>query len=119
MSMIERPRPLSMLRRGLDRAPIVALLGPRQCGKTTLARKIAATTESLFLDLEKPSHRRRLDAPMQTLEGRSGLVVLDEIQRRPELFEILRVLADDPHTSARFLILGSASPDLVRGVSDS
>jgi predicted AAA+ superfamily ATPase len=80
---------------------------------------IAATNESLFLDLEKPSDRRRLDAPMQILEGRSGLVILDEIQRRPELFESLRVLADDPHTSARFLILGSASPDLVRGVSDS
>ncbi len=117
--MIERPRPLARLRRGLNRQPIVALLGPRQCGKTTLARVIAAGTESLFLDLEKPADRRRLDAPMQALEGLSGLVVLDEIQRMPALFEILRVLADDPQTTAQFLILGSASPDLVRGVSES
>lgn len=117
--MIERPRPLAELRRGLDRLPIVALLGPRQCGKTTLARMIAADGESLYLDLEKPADRRRLESPMQALEGRTGLVVLDEIQRLPELFEILRVLADDSQTPARFLILGSASPDLVRGVSES
>lgn len=117
--MIQRPRPLAAIRRGLDRLPVVALLGPRQCGKTTLARMIAANGESLYLDLEKPADRRRLDSPMQVLEGRTGLVVLDEIQRLPELFEILRVLADDPQTPARFLILGSASPDLVRGVSES
>lgn len=117
--MIQRPRPLARLHRGLERAPVVALLGPRQCGKTTLARMIAATTESLFIDLERPADRRRLDAPMQALEGQSRLVVLDEIQRLPGLFEILRVLADDPQTSARFLILGSASPDLVRGVAES
>jgi predicted AAA+ superfamily ATPase len=80
---------------------------------------IAAKQESLFLDLEKPADRRRLEAPIQALEGRSGLVVLDEIQCLPKLFEILRVLADDSQTTARFLILGSASPDLVRGVSDS
>jgi predicted AAA+ superfamily ATPase len=117
--MIKRPCPLAELRRGLDRLPVVALLGPRQCGKTTLARMIAADGESLYLDLEKPADRRRLESPMQVLEGRTGLVVLDEIQRLPELFEILRVLADDPQTPARFLILGSASPDLVRGVSES
>jgi predicted AAA+ superfamily ATPase len=68
---------------------------------------IAAERESLYLDLEKPADRRRLESPMQMLEGRSGLVVLDEIQRLPKLFEILRVLADDPQTPARFLILGS------------
>ena len=117
--MIDRPRPLAALRRGLDRMPVVALLGPRQCGKTTLARMVAADGESLYLDLEKPTDRRRLESPMQLLEGRDGLVVLDEIQRLPELFEIVRVLADDPNTPARFLILGSASPDLVRGVSES
>ena len=117
--MIDRPRPLAALRRGLDRMPVVALLGPRQCGKTTLARMVAADGESLYLDLEKPTDRRRLESPMQFLEGRDGLVVLDEIQRLPELFEIVRVLADDPNTPARFLILGSASPDLVRGVSES
>jgi predicted AAA+ superfamily ATPase len=80
---------------------------------------IAGNIESLYLDLERPADQRRLEAPMQALEGRSGLVVLDEIQRMPELFEILRVLADDSRTTARFLILGSASPDLVRGVSES
>ena len=117
--MISRPRPHAKIRRGLDRLPVVALLGPRQCGKTTLARMIAADVESLYLDLEKPADRRRLESPMQFLEGRTGLVVLDEIQRLPELFEILRVLADDPQTPARFLILGSASPDLVHGVSES
>jgi len=117
--MIDRPRPLAELRRGLDRAPVVAFLGPRQCGKTTLARIIAADGESLYLDLERPADRQRLESPMQILEGRSGLVVLDEIQRLPELFEIVRVLADDPKTAARFLILSSASPDLVHGVSES
>jgi predicted AAA+ superfamily ATPase len=117
--MISRPRPITAITRGLERAPVVALLGPRQCGKTTLARLFAASQESFFLDLERPADRRRLEAPMQALEGRSGLVVLDEIQRQPELFGVLRVLADDPGTPARFLILGSASPDLVRGVSDS
>jgi predicted AAA+ superfamily ATPase len=80
---------------------------------------IAAETDSFFLDLERPSDRRRLDSPMQALEGRGGLIVLDEIQRLPQLFEILRVLADDPQTDGRFLILGSASPDLVHGVSES
>jgi predicted AAA+ superfamily ATPase len=80
---------------------------------------IAAEEESLFFDLELPADRRRLDSPMQLLEGRGGLVVLDEIQRAPELFEIVRVLADDPGTPARFLILGSASPGLVRGASES
>ena len=117
--MLARPRPLARLHRGLERLPIVALLGPRQCGKTTLAQVIAAQGESLYLDLERPDDRRRLDSPLQALEGRSGLVVLDEIQRLPRLFEVLRVLADDPRTTARFLILGSASPDLVRGVSET
>ncbi len=117
--MIDRPRRLSQLRHGLERSPVVALLGPRQCGKTTLARQIAAEEGSFYLDLERPADRERLGAPMQALEGRAGLIVIDEIQRRPELFEILRVLADDPKTPGPFLILGSASPDLVRGVSES
>jgi predicted AAA+ superfamily ATPase len=117
--MLARPRPAAALRRGLDLSPVVALLGPRQCGKTTLARMIAADADSFYFDLERPVDRRRLEAPMHALEGSTGLVVLDEIQRLPKLFETLRVLADDPQTSARFLILGSASPDLVRGVSES
>lgn len=99
--------------------PVVALLGPRQCGKTTLARAISASGESHYFDLEKPQDRRRLESPIQALEGQSGLIVLDEIQRMPQLFEVLRVLADDSRTTARFLILGSAAPELVRGVSET
>jgi predicted AAA+ superfamily ATPase len=72
-----------------------------------------------YFDLENPVDLRRLSAPMSTLEELSGLVVMDEIQRRPDLFELLRVLVDHPNNPARFLILGSASPGLVRGVSES
>ena len=101
--------------------PAVALTGPRQCGKTTLARAIAAAEPdgSTFFDLESAVDRRRLQAPEQTLGGLSGLVVIDEIQREPVLFETLRVLADRPGNPARFLVLGSASPALVRGISES
>ena len=101
--------------------PAVALTGPRQCGKTTLARAIAAAEpqESTLFDLESAVDRRRLQAPEQTLGGLSGLVVIDEIQREPALFETLRVLADRPGNPARFLVLGSASPALVRGISES
>jgi len=72
-----------------------------------------------FFDLENPIDSRRLSVPMQTLEGLSGLVVIDEVQRKPDLFELLRVLVDRPGNATRFLLLGSASPDLVRGVSES
>ena len=101
--------------------PAVALTGPRQCGKTTLARAVAAADPggSTFFDLESAVDRRRLQAPEQTLGGLSGLVVIDEIQRAPALFETLRVLADRPDNPARFLVLGSASLALVRGISES
>ncbi len=102
--------------------PVTALLGSRQCGKTTLAHQYAKQTgmeKVAFYDLENPTDLARLSAPMTELERRSGLVVLDEIQRRPELFELLRVLADRPTNPARFLVLGSASPYLVRGVSET
>jgi hypothetical protein len=99
--------------------PITALLGPRQCGKTTLARIIAEREPSTYLDLENPVDVRRLSAPMSVLEQLSGLVVIDEVQRRPDLFELLRVLVDRPQNRARFLLLGSASPNLVKGVSES
>ncbi len=115
--MIDRPRALERIEQVLHVHPVCALLGPRQCGKTTLARAIAATRQSAVFDLEDPVDLRRLEAPKTALEKLGGLVVLDEIQRRPELFEILRVLTDRPDTEARFLVLGSASPDLVRGVS--
>ena len=101
--------------------PAVALTGPRQCGKTTLARAIAAADPegSTIFDLESAVDRRRLQAPEQALAGQTGLVVIDEIQREPTLFETLRVLVDRPDNPARFLVLGSASPALVRGISES
>jgi predicted AAA+ superfamily ATPase len=98
----------------------VALSGPRQCGKTTLARHLAAqAAASAFFDLERAVDRQKLDQPEQTLGSLRGLVVIDEVQRRPGLFEALRVLLDRPGTPARFLLTGSASPDLVRGVSET
>ena len=117
--MIPRPRALERIARTHTHHPIAALLGPRQCGKTTLARMIADREPCTFFDLENPIDSRRLSVPMQTLEGLSGLVVIDEVQRKPDLFELLRVLVDRPGNATRFLLLGSASPDLVRGVSES
>jgi predicted AAA+ superfamily ATPase len=103
---------------------VVALLGPRQSGKTTLARQIASAiadfpAERNYFDLEDPVHLNRLENPKFALEGLRGLVVIDEIQRRPDLFPVLRVLADRPKTPARFLILGSASRDLIRQGSET
>jgi hypothetical protein len=117
--MISRPQPLERITRSLSIHPIAALLGPRQCGKTTLARLIAEREPSTYFDLENPVDARRLSVPMTTLEALTGLVIIDEIQRRPDLFELLRVLVDRPNNVARFLILGSASPDLIKGVSES
>ena len=97
---------------------VTALLGPRQCGKTTLARMLAASPDSYF-DLEDPLDLARLETPRQTLGKLTGLVVIDEVQQQPDLFPLLRVLADRPNPPARFLILGSASPTLVKGVSES
>ena len=109
----------------LRHAPIVALLGPRQAGKTTLARQIALSgilpfeADLAYFDLEDPAQIERLANPRLALEPLRGLVVIDEIQRRPELFPILRVLADREGAPARFLILGSASPDLIQQGSES
>ncbi len=99
--------------------PIVMLLGPRQCGKTTLARQFAKQRDAVYFDLESPTDASRLSHAMTTLEPLRGFVVIDEAQLRPELFPVLRVLADRKPLSARFLLLGSASPDLVRGASES
>jgi hypothetical protein len=106
----------------LERSPAVALLGPRQCGKTTLARALAQDRDRRgvrFFDLEHPADEAALGAPMLALESLRGLVVIDEVQRMPALFPVLRVLVDRPGTPARFLLLGSASPHLVRGVTES
>ena len=118
--VIDRPTVRARIREAFSVHPAVALTGPRQCGKTTLARAIAADAPgSTFLDLESAVDRRRLQAPEQALAGLSGLVIIDEIQREPALFETLRVLIDRVGSPARFLVLGSASPSLVRGVSES
>lgn len=99
----------------------MAILGPRQIGKTTLARQYAERCEEPVtrFDLEDARHLSRLEDPFATLEGLNGLVVLDEIQRRPELFPALRVLLDRPRNPARFLILGSAGPQLLRQSSET
>ena len=105
------------VRQALSRSPIVGLLGPRQCGKTTLARSLEP--DRIF-DLESSIDRQVLEAaPESTLGALRGLVVLDEIQTMPSLLPILRVLADREDVPARFLLLGSASPDLMRGASES
>jgi predicted AAA+ superfamily ATPase len=110
---------LPLLTAALKRTPIVSLLGPRQSGKTTLAREWAKGRRATFFDLENPTDLARLSLPMSALGPLRGLVVIDEVQRLPGLFEVLRVLADRPRTPARFLILGSADPRMVRGVSES
>ena len=115
----ERPTLTARVRSALRANPIVALLGPRQCGKTTLARMVAAGKKAEYFDLEDPIGRARLAEPMTALSPLRGLVIVDEVQREPKLYPILRVLADRPRTPARFLILGSASPDLVRHSSES
>ena len=103
----------------LSRSPVALLLGPRQCGKTTLARQLVPYEDLNYFDLEDPVSLARLEEPMTALGPLEGLVVIDEIQRRQELFPVLRVLADRTPLPARFLILGSASSDLMRHVSES
>ena len=97
----------------------MALLGPRQCGKTTLAREVAQIQNAEYFDLEDPTDLARLTAPKLTLEQLDGLVIIDEFQQRPDLLPLLRVLLDRQPLPARFLLLGSASPDIVRGASES
>jgi hypothetical protein len=117
--MIPRPDAVKRVSAVFRSHPIAAILGPRQCGKTTLARMFAGKKASVYFDLENPVDLQRLSAPLNTLTALSGLVVIDEIQRKPALFELLRVAVDRKNNAARFLVLGSASPTLVRGVSES
>lgn len=121
---MERPFFATRIERALRDFRVVAILGPRQCGKTTLARQLAASlgTKGRLIhhfDLEDPEDLARLASPKLALEPLRGLVILDEIQRRPDLFPLLRVLADRPAGRARFLLLGSASPELLRQGSES
>jgi predicted AAA+ superfamily ATPase len=117
--MISRPGAIDRVLHTFLVHPIAAILGPRQCGKTTLARMLAEREPSSFFDLENPTDAQRLSNPLRAMEKLSGLVIIDEIQRKPQLFEILRVLADRPGNPARFLVLGSASPTLIKGISES
>jgi uncharacterized protein len=117
--MISRDNLTFRIAAGLRQSPVTAILGPRQCGKTTLARQIAREQDGVLFDLEDPGDLARLSNPMLALADLRGLVVLDEVQRRPDLLPILRVLADRKPRRSRFLILGSASPDLMAGTSES
>lgn len=117
--MLERAKYLQDLEISTRRNPITALLGPRQVGKTTLARLFTAKQPITFFDLESAPDQRRLQNPELVLSSLQGLVVLDEIQQMPELFSTLRVLVDKPQNQARFIILGSASPQLIRRASES
>lgn len=103
----------------LSRARVVVLVGPRQTGKTTLARTLIRIEDRNYLDLENPEAEAQLAQPMLALRDRAGLVVIDEVQRAPDLFKALRVLVDDPRHAARYLLLGSASPALLRQSSES
>lgn len=118
---IVRPWHMARLQQLLRRSPAVAILGPRQVGKTTLAAAIGQSWKApvTTFDLEDPGDVARLADPMLALRPLRGLVILDEVQRRPELFPVLRVLADRPRTPARFLVLGSASPQLLQQSSES
>lgn len=118
--LIERPKAIAAVTSAFRIHPAVVLTGPRQCGKTTLARMFTGSDPTVsFFDLERAVDRRKLGAPEQTLSQLTGLVVLDEIQRQPQLFEALRVLLDRPACMARFLLLGSAAPTLIKGVSET
>ncbi len=117
--MIDRPALKRLMEKALRRSRVVALIGPRQCGKTTLARQFLPPDSVNYFDLEDPASLARIEEPMTALRELRGLVVIDEIHRRPELFPILRVLADREPLPAHFLILGSASPDLLRQSSES
>jgi len=119
--MIDRAAHLAKLRELLDQFPVVGLIGARQVGKTTLAMAYASgfAGEVTRFDLENPRDLHRLDDPLFALETLRGLVVLDEIQLRPEIFPVLRVLADRRPVPARYLVLGSASPELLRQSSET
>ena len=110
--MLPRTDCLHQLEIVMSRSPVTALPGPRRCGKTTLARQLAATRESTLFDLESEPDMRRLANPELVLGGFDGLVVLDGIQRMPQLFDTLRVLVNRADGRSRYLVVGSAEPAL-------
>jgi predicted AAA+ superfamily ATPase len=117
---IKRSAEIEILNSLVRNNPVVAILGPRQCGKTTLSRQFSTQwkSETTFFDLEHPRDIQRLEEPMLALENLNGLVVIDEVQRAADLFPALRVLADR-NKKAKYLILGSASRDLIRQSSET
>jgi predicted AAA+ superfamily ATPase len=119
--MIRRTDKLNQIKSGFDRSPIVSITGLRQSGKTTLAKDFASQYQGscTHFDLEDPRSLARLSEPMTALENLSGLVVIDEVQRLPAIFPVLRVLADRKEKPACFLLLGSASPLLIKEISES
>lgn len=117
--MIERLTWKNEIGKALARSRIVILIGPRQCGKTTLAREFLAENSVNYFDLEDPISLARLGEPITALSSLKGLVVIDEVQRRPDLFPVLRVLVDRKKNEARFLILGSASGNLLKQSSET
>lgn len=119
LQQVDRPRDLADLKNALKHSRAVALVGPRQCGKTTLARELLDSGSPNYFDLEDEADLNRLEQASFALGSLKGLVVIDEVQRRPDLFPILRVLIDRPDNTAQFLILGSASPDLLRQSSET
>ena len=119
---MDRPGELARLERLLAESPVVGIVGARQVGKTTLARQLAARwgeASVSFFDLESPADLARLADPLLALGPLRGLAILDEIQRLPDLFPVLRVLVDRPGLPCRFLVLGSASPALLRQSAES
>lgn len=117
--MIPRTQLLERIHLALSRSKSVALVGPRQVGKTTLAREFLSSKHPNYFDLENPVSRVRLEQPMTALEALEGLVVIDEVQLAPDLFPVLRVLMDEKPDNGQYLILGSASPRLLQQGSES
>lgn len=117
--MIVRQDVLDDINYGLSHYPVTLLLGPRQCGKTTVSKQLCLEQRGSYFDLEDPATPLIEDSARLLLQDLVGLVVIDEIQLQPSLFSLLRVLADRRPVQTKFLILGSASPYLVRGASES
>src|SRR5690606_10749440 len=117
--LVERGHLLERVRSSLSAVPVTVLTGPRQSGKTTLAREFLREDSPNYFDLEDPVALARLEQPVTSFGGLDGLIVIDEVQRRPDLFPVLRTLVDRRANATRFLILGSASGDLMRQSSES